>query len=180
MINFIREQDILPTENFLKILNYVNNCDNKSSPEFGLMDRDDEEANFSTEISFLYNRCKCGFKKKDYFIAETLNFEANQNVIVNCRKCKIVVENTKFNIKLISNSETLVFQSEIFSVRKILQTSKDILQEYLKHFELKKLDLDLLKKLILNMIFYCDKDSFKIIKGFLLKSFKSVNSKISI
>ncbi len=178
MINFIREKDILPTENLLKLLNIIINYDNKGVQEHGFLDREEEDSNFTLNINFKYNRCRCGFKNKDYFISKTLKFNANENVILNCEKCKKLVDNTIFNIKIDYNQQISDYECEIFSIRKILKTSKEMLQDYLRHFNLNKLDLELLKKLILNLILYSDNFYFKNIQGSLLKSFKAICSKL--
>jgi len=183
MINRIRELEILPTENFLRLLNMVSTYTgtNNQIPQIECSFGDDsEDVNFKLETSLVYNRCKCGFKKKDYFITETLIYEAGENVILNCKKCMTIVENTKFNIKILFGNEIIELDSEIFSIRKILHISKNMYQDYLKYIDLNKLNLNLLKKLILNLLFYTDKENFLVVRGFLLRSFMKIHKRNTI
>ena len=61
-----------------------------SSDNQGLFfDKEDEEIVFNFDVSFQYNRCKCGFKKKDFFLKEAFNYKSDENVILNCKVCKV-------------------------------------------------------------------------------------------
>lgn len=176
LVNFIREQDILPTENFLKILNLIINGQNKgnSSTTMVFSDQEETETNYEFDISFQYNRCKCGFKNREQLIQETLGIREDENVYLNCKVCNKVDKKTIFIIKIVGSELKVCYNSEIFSIRKLFKTSKDLLKDYLKSFEINKLDIDLMKNLILNLMFYCHKDFFNILKTFLFKCYNLI------
>lgn len=178
MVNFIREQDILPTDNFLNILNIINNMENKGACNLDYLDQEDSDKTYKFTVSMQYNRCKCGFKNKDYFIQETLNYKEDENVYLNCKVCNKIDNKTKFLILITGDGVKLQYNVEIFSIRKIFKTSQDLFRHYLKSFDLTKIDLILLQTLILNLMFYCDNECFKIVKNFLFRSFNLVYTKI--
>lgn len=168
MINFLREYDILPTESFLKVMNTILNIESKDTFEEEL---EDEDVLHSIVISFKFNKCKCGYKKKEYFIHESMNFEEDENVFIKCKTCNEIDNRTKFVIKIDGHGLDECFICEIFSIKKILFLSKYYYHEYISHFDFKRLDLELLKKITLNLIFYCEKENIRI---FLLRCFKSI------
>ena len=170
MVNFLRENEILPTENILKVMNTILNIERDENFE-DLFEREEDDVTHTVNISFKYNKCKCGYKKKDYFLSESMNFKSEEDLYIKCKICNETENRTMFVIKIEGHGLDECFLCEIFSIRKILKLSKKFYYEYINHFDFKKLDLDLLKKLVLNLIFYCEKENIRI---FLLRSFKTM------
>ena len=164
IINFLRYKNILPNEETmfaLKEFISISN-DEEFNKDESIVDYD----NFNLFLRF--HVCRCGAKKPDHFIKIIENSNFDGDIYLDCQHCGIKEERTC--LVFMFDSEYEQYSSEIFSPLKLFNFTNIIFAEFTDHFNYDLLDKSLLRKIIINLIFYCKNTgvTYKFLLKFLL------------
>ena len=100
----------------------------------------------------LFRSCKDGTRGIDYFLKLSENSEYEGNLRVDCERCGKTIE-PKIVIQFLKKELVVDF----YSPRKIYNESGRLCNDFLKEMKRENVDLDVLKVIVINLIFYVDK-----------------------
>jgi hypothetical protein len=157
IINFLRHKNILPNEELMNIFRIFCAQDRIEDEEAILNQTGEDEFNITYLEDFhlflQYHVCRCGAKKPDYFLKQTENSSYDGDVFLDCFFCGTKEFRTSIVFKFELYDER--FNSEIFSPLKLFNSSVRLFNLYKENPDYDKLDRDMLRKVIINLIFYC-------------------------
>jgi hypothetical protein len=177
IINFLRNKNILPNEPMMNLFENFTLKAEKEEDDFLIPEYLLEEEMVSTtkdydkfQLFLQYHYCRHGTKKPDYFIKESETAMYDGDLMFECSTC--MTKETKTGIVFKFDFSKNKITSEIFTPLKLYNSCNKLLTDFLEHYQLEKLDRELLCKVIINLIFYAKympQTSGKMTYKFLLK-----------
>jgi hypothetical protein len=158
IINFLRHKNILPNEEMMNIFKLFVSAERNEDED--LLNSQDSDDDFNIcyledfHLFFQYHVCRCGAKKPEYFLKQTENSSFEGDVYLDCFFCGTKEVKTNLVFKFEISEER--YNSEIYSPLKLFNLSVKMFKEFVqKNFNYDELDKDSLRKIIINLIFYC-------------------------
>ena len=157
-ISFLQKKKILPDEQMMKaielfaVLKQKRSDDNNEDSDLQMVINEvkPKEEEFNTFLNRTF--CKDGTRGIDYFLKLSENSEYEGNLRVDCERCGKTIE-PKIVIQFLKKELVVDF----YSPRKIYNESGRLCNDFLKEMKRENVDLDVLKVIVINLIFYVDK-----------------------
>jgi len=147
IINFLRNKNILPNEQMMRLFhNFKVQSemeDDEFAPPEGLNEEDMNGSGKDLDkfqIFLQYHFCAHGLKKADYFLKMAENISYEGDLFLEC--CPYAEKKTSLVFKFDFSNKKM--HTEIFSPLKLYNLCYRILADYLNHYDYNKLDKDLM------------------------------------